>query len=1173
MGHIILFECRRLLKKGGTWLFFFSFLFLACLTIQRAAYGSGLLARLAGERDGLLKVDSPFMIMALACLLSYPLSLVAAAVAAGLAGRDVRHDHQELYLAMPLRKRQLLAGRFLAGILVCSFISLGLLAGAWLAGQGGGEMGQRFSHPGLQAYLSPLVNLILPNIIVVCALSFTLGTLSRNWLTVFAGVLSLMVCSGISASIFRLSRNHFLSGLIDPFGRQSLNGLLADWTLFERNTRLVPLDGVFVWNRCLWLLIALMMLVFLAKRFQMTVNPAIRDHRRITAGGPGTNRSEIRLYLQALCSGKTFWFILIIGFAWMTVTAWFGIGVQRSLAQSHPETGLLLEAIAFPLFTTVLFLICYMSGRLIWLDRDSRSQELVDALPVSEWRLLFPKMLAILVVLFALVCLTAGLAVVIQLLKGYQNLNVGLLAAELPGRSWWRFSQLTVLAFFLQVLINRRWPAYILFLLLADEGLIILGAEHHLLLFARTPPLTLSEMTGLGPFWPGIIHYNLYWSFFCGLLMVLSLLLWVRGCQTGIGRRLRGLPGRLNLRNGAALGMVLTAWLSMGGYIFHMTVFRNRYESSARLENAQADYESRWRDWSGRPQPKINALSLHVDLFPEKRRVLSQGRMTLHNPGIQPIGDLFIEMPKDPQHCRFTVDRPGKLAGQDTRHRVSLFHLDSPLLPGESCHLIFRIDWQETGFKDQGEQTDLMPNGSFITDAQLMPAIGYDSDNRHELTGSGPRHRHGLPERVSWPDADDPEIRIRNPICRDAGRIDFEAYISTSGDQTALTIGDLIDSRHENGRNHFHYRSRQPIWKYFPILSAAYAVQKTQWQGKEIAVYYHAGHGWNVGLMLQAARESLDCFEQEFGPYQFNHLRIVEFPRHQVYAEGFPGLIPFSEGYEFMARYGDSDRVQGVYRVVAHELAHQWWAHQLLGAQARGLFLLTETLAQHGAAMMVKRHYSPAAELRYAREETDFYFRGRGQSHETETPLNRVIPSGNTVSYQKGYAVMRALSGYIGEGAVNAALRNFLRTWAAKEPVLAGADDLLAFLDKEIPDSRKYLIQDWFKTITIYDCRLDSALLSRPVDGRYRLKVGYEFQKVRSDSIGRESDMVPDDWAVVAVLDEHDRVLHRQWLHINARQGIVELELDEKPVLAVIDPDGWLLDRNPENNRVRVKPD
>ena len=38
-----------------------------------------------------------------------------------------------------------------------------------------------------------------------------------------------------------------------------------------------------------------------------------------------------------------------------------------------------------------------------------------------------------------------------------------------------------------------------------------------------------------------------------------------------------------------------------------------------------------------------------------------------------------------------------------------------------------------------------------------------------------------------------------------------------------------------------------------------------------------------------------------FGPYQFNDARIIEFPRYASFAQAFAGTMPYSESIGFVA--------------------------------------------------------------------------------------------------------------------------------------------------------------------------------------------------------------------------------------------------------------------------------
>ena len=110
--------------------------------------------------------------------------------------------------------------------------------------------------------------------------------------------------------------------------------------------------------------------------------------------------------------------------------------------------------------------------------------------------------------------------------------------------------------------------------------------------------------------------------------------------------------------------------------------------------------------------------------------------------------------------------------------------------------------------------------------------------------------------------------------------------------------------------------------------------------------------------MLASSRAGLDYFQAHFSPYQFAQYRILEFPRYRSFAQSFPNTVPYSEGIGFIGRMVRKDDVDLTYFVTAHELGHQWWGHQLIGAQVQGSNMMSETLAA------VLRLHGDAAEIR-----------------------------------------------------------------------------------------------------------------------------------------------------------------------------------------------------------------
>ena len=78
--------------------------------------------------------------------------------------------------------------------------------------------------------------------------------------------------------------------------------------------------------------------------------------------------------------------------------------------------------------------------------------------------------------------------------------------------------------------------------------------------------------------------------------------------------------------------------------------------------------------------------------------------------------------------------------------------------------------------------------------------------------------------------------------------------------------------------------------------------------------------------------------------------------RYGDYAQSYPNTVPYSEGIGFIAHVRDAD-LDYPYFVTAHEVAHQWWGHQVLGAAVQGESMLSESLAEYSALMVMERRY------------------------------------------------------------------------------------------------------------------------------------------------------------------------------------------------------------------------
>ncbi|MFT5765319.1 MAG: ABC-2 type transport system permease protein, partial [Saprospiraceae bacterium] len=278
-----------------------------------------------------------------------------------------------------------------------------------------------------------------------------------------------------------------------------------------------------------------------------------------------------------------------------------------------------------------------------------------------------------------------------------------------------------------------------------------------------------------------------------------------------------------------------------------------------------------------------------------------------------------------------------------------------------------------------------------------------------------------------------------------------------------------------------------------------------------------------------------------------------------------------SEDMGFIMDIGEDD-IDFPFYVTAHEVGHQWWAHQVTEANVKGNAMLSETMAQYSALMVMKNTYPTEMMQKFLKFEMNSYLRGRSREQKKEQPLEFVERQGY-IHYRKGAVVMYALQDYISEDSVNLALQRCIKDWAYREDQYITSADLLEYFREVTPDSLQYIIKDMFETITLFENRTTEATYEKAGDA-YQVNLDISSIKYRADSLGNESPIEVNDWIDIGVYAEDengkDKILYLKKHKINQKEMHFEILVDEKPTKAGIDPINKMIDRNPDDNRKKL---
>lgn len=1202
------FELGSRMRLVSTYVYFLAFFALSLLWMA-AAGGAFASANVVFDSEKVF-INSPYALAQSLSVLAMLGIIVIGAVMGRAVQQDFEHHTFHFFFTAPLRRIDYLGGRFLGALLTLLFVFSSIGLGAFIGSHLPWVQKASVGPDRLAAYLVPYLYVFLPNALLIGSLCFGLAAITRRMLPVY--VLSVVFLIGYLGALSLLGdvERKPLAALLDPFGIIAMGRITEYWSVAEKNSRMVPLVGLFLWNRLLWLGVSAILCALWAAgfRFEIGAPGAVKKAASsetpvgedAIAGASGAGRPVVptcalrgtaalrllpsltALYLRETIRNMYFAVIVLAGVLFMILTS-TNLGTAFG-THTYPTTYLVLEQTSSSFTLFMLIIVTFYAGELLFRERDSRMDQIHDSLPVPSWLVGGGKLLALLLlpVLLQLLVLFCGL--VIQLAKGYFRFELALYLRWLFLIQLPRYWLVCLLAFSLQILINNKYMGHFAMVLYYVAGIALgpLGLEHHLYRPLSIPEFVYSEMNGFGSFLPRVRSYQIYWAAWMILLLAIASRFWVRGTAGSFRERARVArlrkPPRSMLTVAALSALVV---LLSGAFIYYNTNVLNEYRTTSQRSRQSADYEKKYKPLDAQAQPRVVGVRVEVDLRPESRSARARGEYVLLNRTAEPIPVLHLALTrrKDLLWHKVETEPPSQVESDDPELGPRLLKLSEPLAPGARMKLRFESEWVTRGFPNHGMNTALAENGTFLHSDVMFPSIGYQEGQ--ELQRDRERKKYGLAPRERMRDRDDPKGLQRNYITPDSDFITYEATVSTSPDQIAISPGYLQREWTENGRRYFHYKMDAPILNFYSFLSARYQVKKDRHGDVNIEVYYHPGHEYNLDRMIEATKAGLDYFNEQFGPYQHRQFRILEFPRYESFAQAFPNTIPYSERIGFIARVDPKDEkdIDYPYYITAHELAHQWWAHQVVPGDVQGATLLSETLAQYSALMLMKKKYGADKMKRFLRYELDRYLIGRATEVKKEVPLARV-ENQPYIHYQKGSLVMYALQDYLGEDVLNKALHAFRDEVAYKGPPYPNATRLLFYLRQAAPPGLHPVIEDLFESITLFENRAEKATVQK-LDGAPDREGGYEVTlklrsgKLKADAMGQANNVPIDDLIDIGVFGQGDKgagpkPLYLQKHRITTPELELRIRVKEEPLRAGIDPYNKLIDRIPEDNVIDV---
>ncbi len=1199
--EIFQFEFKYQLRQVSTWIYFgIAFLF--------PLYFSAI----AEPTDEAVFLNSPYFLLFVTVFVGVIWLLMAGAIAGHAAARDVQTRMHPLTYSAPVSKTKYLGGRFLAAFLLNATILLAVPVAFFLS------FHIRDVDPALlvpfrpEAFLTTYFYLGLPLAFAATACQFSVAVLERSAIMAYIVSIFLFPIAFplLGTTVAKLAGNWELAKLFDPVGISVISEM-DSWTPFEKNTRLVRLEGMFLWNRLLWMGLGLGVLTYTYFRFSFSHPVASswwsRFGRKRKKYVPaltlaGIRENTARTIPQARSAFGFATYVRQTG-----AIAWSSFGMIAKSMIGLTVVGLLtLQMIVFafeylefrgvPQYPTTMnilgmltaslrdaqspliiipILIVYYAGELIWREREEGLDKIADTMPVTEWSLFLGKFLGLALVIMVWLGFLMIAGILIPVTMGYTHIDFGVLLKALFGFQLTNYLLFALLALAVHVLVNQKYLGHgvllmvYLFMIFAGK----VGIEHNLLIYASDPGWSYTDMRGFGPYPGPWLWFKLYWAGWAVLLAVVARVLWVRSMSENLGRRIQLVRQRIT--HATAITAAVAAGLVMitGSYIFYNTNVLNNYATASERTAQAARYEQRYGKYKDMPQPLLKGTRLQVEIYPEERKADVRGTYRLVNNSAVPIDTIHLATASGVETGAVTFNRSATAVLEDKELGHRIYALEKPLPPGDTLSLSFSVQYYPQGFPHKGMDVSVIENGTYFINYDWLPAIGYQATR--ELRDSGERKKYGLGP-WAFPALYD-TVKV-NQIMPGQELINFEAVVGTDKGQLAIGPGALLRQWTEKERSYFHYATSAPIRNNYSFFSARYATHRAKWKNPDsgqtidISLYYHPGHAEHIARMVKSIQASFTYYTEKFGPYPYSHITIIERSGYAGELNAEPTTIDYGESFTFSNQKDNPWALDLVYFPIAHEIAHQWWgAAQLLPAHVEGGIVVSETLANYSSLQVV--------EETYGKEHAEKLLSMWRKSYEVPrsratAPLLQATDA--FIGYRKGPLALHALTQYMGKERVNDALRQLIVKFGSGQPPFATSLDLYRELQAVSPDSLQYLLQDYFEKNVYWQLKAEQAHAQQIDSATWQVTLKLQAKKVVVDSTGAEIPVPMNDWVEVGIFaplekgETSGKPLYLQKHHMRSGEQTITITVPGKPARAGIDPYYLLIDLNLENNTRKV---
>ncbi|MEM9544324.1 MAG: M1 family aminopeptidase [Bacteroidota bacterium] len=1199
--HILRFELKFWIKNPMVYLFsgvFFALVFLSMWGMSVEA----------NTGENIVMMNSYYRINSMASMFSLLVVFILPAFIGLSVFRDFSSRMYTLLYSFPFSKKDYLLAKFVSSFCVVICIVLSIVFGFILGSLMPGVKSEALLPFDLLNYLHLTLIFLIPNMLFFGSVVFAITLFTRNIYISFIGIIFLIIIQNFGKGILGNASWEFLAALADPTGETSVKHVVQFWTLEERNFNTLPMDGLILYNRLLWLGISGLIFWWTYVRFDFNqfakgnIKSKKKKEELLTTQKIPTirmpmNKTNFSFWSQL----KTSWHISTLDFraivlSWPFVAILIAGGglVLFQQYQMNPQHGIVsipttANMLRFPMFffTAIVNLLTFLYvGVLIYKGKLYRMDGLLDTTPQPNWVILLSDLFAIVRMHFVLLLIVMLTGSVTQAISGYYRFELEHYLFELFILQGIHFFAWASLAICIHTISKNMYLGYFVLLLVPLLNVFLPALadyldtpllKENLLQFNSVKDIFLgfdySEFDGYGWQLTNYFVYKFYW-FVCSIgLLIIALLFWKRGLTFTWTERWELIKARLrgSLKYALILGFLFFIATGLTIYYQEHNVSKIYFSDEDQIELSVRN-EKRFGHFENKIQPRLIDVTMSMNIFPETQDFVAGGVLTYINK-MQQIVDTVIIAKSFKEISTVSVKQPHQVLIEDDLLNYTIVKLNNGLQQGDTLQIDFEVRNFPNTFLHHNSRA--IANGTYITD-QIMPKLGI---RNIFLSSAKQRKKYDLqerPNRVLSPS--DTTLLDYTYSENNMGLMTYQCTISTSEDQIPITMGEVKKKWTEENRIYQIYESKNPIGYSMSWFSGCYEKLSEKGKHQVLEMYRHPVHTFNDNHFFNGLNTSMDYCSEWFGPLGFDTMRIVEYPETKgTYATVHGNIMPYSESY-FKCDVHDhnNDVFNMPFFVSAHEIAHCWWGHRVDPANIPGGRMITEGMADYLAMKAIEIKYGEERLLEFRKKYHKLYLQERAKQA-NETPLIHSSLENEYLNYRKASLSLYALSEYLGEDVLNTALAKFERRFRNAEPPFATSFDFVQSIKEVTQDSLQYLVHDMFETITLYDNSINEIKFKKDKNV-FHVSLDLSITKFRADGKGKKSygnnrvldgnkkSLPLNDFIELGFFDGDGDVIANTRLRITEIKNNLNFQFNEKVDRIEIDPNYLLFEANREDN-------